>query len=166
MKCFNNCLQSAVKARSEGEENPNPSVVAETSKLLANSSYGYLIMDRSRHTVTKYLSDDKTHGAINSKMFKRLGYINDQLYEVEIVESEIEQKEPIFNGFFILEYAKLRMLELYYNFVDKYCDVTKFEELEMDKDSLYLALSEHDLCDRIRPEMKKESNSSKWRLCG
>ena len=92
-------------------------------------------------------------------MFKRLGYMNDQLYEVEIVESEIEQKEPIFIEFFILEYAKLRMLELYYNFVDKYCDVTKFEELEMDKDSLYLALSEHDLCDRIRPAMKKVSNS-------
>ena len=67
MKCFNNFLQSAVNARIEGEENPNPSVVAETLKSLANSSYGYLIMDRSRHTVTKYLSDDKTHGAINRK---------------------------------------------------------------------------------------------------
>ena len=51
------------------------------------------------------------------------------------------------------------MLELYYNFFDKYCDITKFEELEMDTDSLYLALSEHDLCDCIRPTMKKEYNS-------
>ena len=39
------------------------------------------------------------------------------------------------------------MLELYYKFFDKYCDNTKFEELEMDTDSLYVAVSEHDLYD-------------------
>ena len=53
VKCFNKFVQSAVDARREGDENPNSSVVAETMKLLANSSYGYQIMDRSRHTVTK-----------------------------------------------------------------------------------------------------------------
>ena len=35
------------------------SVVAETMNLPANSSYGYQIMDRSRHTVAKYLTDEK-----------------------------------------------------------------------------------------------------------
>ena len=64
VKCSNKFVQSAVNARRERDENPNSSVVAETMKLLANSSYGYQIMDRSRHTVTKYLSDEKTHGAI------------------------------------------------------------------------------------------------------
>ena len=48
-------------------------------KLLASSSYGYRIMDRSRHTVTKYLTEEKTHSAMNSKMFKRLNHITDQL---------------------------------------------------------------------------------------
>ena len=69
-KCFNSFVQSAVDARRQGDENPKSSVVAETMKLLANSFYGYEIMDRSRHTVTKYLSDEKTHAAINSKLFK------------------------------------------------------------------------------------------------
>ena len=58
-KCFNTFVQSAVDARRQGDENPKSSVVAETMKLLANSSYGYQTMDRSRHTVTKYLSDEK-----------------------------------------------------------------------------------------------------------
>ena len=53
VKCFDKFVQSAVDARWEGDENPNSSLVAETMKLLANSSYGYQIMDRSRHTVTK-----------------------------------------------------------------------------------------------------------------
>ena len=109
-KCFNSFVPSAVDARREGDETPNSSVVAETMKLPANSSYGYQITDRSRHTVTKYLNDEKTHSAINSKMFKRLNHITDQLYEVELVKSEIEHREPIIVGIFILQYAKLRML--------------------------------------------------------
>ena len=71
-------MQSGVNARRERDEDPNSSVVAETMKLLANSSNGYQFMDRSRHSVTKYLSDEKTHGAINTIFFKRLDHINDQ----------------------------------------------------------------------------------------
>ena len=78
------------------------------------------------------------------------------MYEVELAKAEIEHKEPIIVGFFILQYAKLRMLELYYNFFTRFCDVNKFEELERDTDSLYLALAEKELEDCIRPEMKAE----------
>ena len=49
-KCFDNFVQSAVDTRRQGDKVPNSSVVAETMKLLANSSYGYQIMDRSRHS--------------------------------------------------------------------------------------------------------------------
>ena len=116
VKCFNKFEQSAVDARRERDENPNFSVVAETMKLLANSSYGYQFKDRSRHTVTKYLNDEKTHGAVNTKLFKRLDHINDQLYEVKLAKAEIEHRKPIIVGFFILQYAKLRNLEFYYIF--------------------------------------------------
>ena len=109
-KFFSSFVQSAVNARRQGDENPNSSVVAETMKFLPNNSYGYQIMERSRHTVTKCLNDEKTHSAINNKLFKRLNFVTDQLYEVELVKSEIEHREPIIVGFFILQYAKLRML--------------------------------------------------------
>ena len=118
--CLDNFVQSAVDARRQGDESQYSSVVAETMKLLANSSYGYQIMDRRRHTVTNYLTDEKTHRALNSKTFKRLNHITDQLYRVELVKPEIEHREPIIVGFFLLQYAKLRMLELYYNFFKKF----------------------------------------------
>ena len=54
-------------------------------------------------------------------------------------------------GFFIFQYAKLRLLELYYNFFTNFCDVNK---LEMDTDSLHLALTEKELESCIRPEMR------------
>ena len=158
-------LQAAVNASRKGDENSNSSVVAGTMKLLAYSFYGCQILDRSRHTVTKYLSYEKRHGAIKKKMFKRMGYIIDQLYEVELVKSEIEHKGPLVVEFYILQYAKLKVLELYYNFFDKYCDVTKFEELDMDTNSLHLTLSEHDLFVCIRPTRKQEWKSLQRREC-
>ena len=141
-KCFDNFVQSAVDARQQREENPNSSFVAETLNPLANSSNGYQIMDRSRHTVTKYLTDEKTHSAFKSDRFKRPNHITDQLCEVELVKSQIEHSEPMIVGLFILQNAKLRMLQLYYKFFKKICDTDKYEELEMNTDSLYLALSE------------------------
>ena len=88
-KCFNSFVQSAVDARRQGDENPNPSVVAKTMKLLVKSAYGYQIKDRSQHTVTKYLTGEKTHAAINCKLFKKLDHVNNSLYEVELVKSTV-----------------------------------------------------------------------------
>ena len=153
-KLFNNFVQSVVDARREGDENPLSGVVAETMTVLVNCSYGYQIMDRSRHTITKYLNDEKTHKAINEPLFKRLNTVEKDLYEVELLKSTIEHREPIIVGFFILQYAKLRMLELHYNFFGKFCNVNKFEELEMDTDSLYLALAEENLYDCIKPDKR------------
>ena len=123
-KCFNKFVQSAVDARRQGDEKPNSSVIAETTKLLANSSYSYQKKDRSRHTVTKYLNDEKTHCALNSKFFKKLDHVNHQPYEVELAKAEVEHKEPVVVGFFILQYANLGMLELYYNFFDNFVTST------------------------------------------
>ena len=154
-----------VDARRAGDENPDSSVVAETMKLLGNSSYGYQIIDRSRHTETKYLNDEKTHKAINGKTFKRLNNVSKENYEVELAKSKIEHREPIIAGFFILQYAKLRMLELYYNFFDRFWDVDKFEELEMDTDSLYLALAHENLYECIRPAKKEEWETLREKDC-
>ena len=68
-------------------------------------------------------------------------------------------------GFFILQNAKLRMLELYYNFFKKFGDTDKYEELEMDTDSLYLALSEENLEDVILSEKRSEWNQMRSNDC-
>ena len=87
------------------------------------------------------------------------------MYEKELVNSTIEHCEPIIVGFFRLQYAKLKMLELYYNFFDNFCDVNKFEELEMDTDSLYLALAKEDLDDCILPSNRAEWSEKRSKDC-
>ena len=57
------------------------------------------------------------------------------------------------------------MLELYYNFFKKFCDTDKYEELEMDTDSLSLALSEENLEDVILPEKPAEWDQLRSKDC-
>ena len=149
-KCFDNFIQSALDARRQIDENPNSSVVAENMKPLANSSYGYQIMDCSRHTVTKYLTDEKI--CVFSKMFKRPNHITDQLYELELVKSE---NQIVWSS---LTY-NTQNWECW-NFTTfsskKFCDTDKYEEPEKDTDPLYLALSEENLEDVLLPDKRAE----------
>ena len=63
-----------VNARKEGDENPLSGVVAATMKFLGNSSYGFQIMDRSRHTITKYLNDEKNSESDQSAIVLKIKY--------------------------------------------------------------------------------------------
>ncbi len=153
--CFVDFVDSVVEARRAGDQNPASSVVAETMKLIGNSSYGYQIMDRRKHTCTKYVNDSKVDSVINNKLFNTYNQITDGVYEIGMAKKVIEHKEPIVVGFFILQYAKLRMIEFYYNFFAKFCDPNLFEEIEMDTDSLYLALGKKSIYECIRPEMRQ-----------
>ena len=54
----------------------------------------------------------KTHKAINHQFFERLNIVAKDLYEVELVKSTNEHREIFIVGLFILQYAKLKMLEL------------------------------------------------------
>ena len=99
---------------------------------------------------------------------QKLNHVNHQVYRAEFAKAEVEHKEPVFVGFSILQFAKRRMLELHYNFFDKFFDVNKLDDLEMDTDSLYLALAEQELTNCVRPEMKAEwenMRSTDWDDC-
>ena len=50
-------------------------------------------------------------------------------------------------SFFIPRHAKLRRL---YNSFENFCDIDKFEEMEMETDSLYLTLWEENFYDCLR----------------
>ena len=58
-KGFRVFVKLFVEARRLGDQNKKSTVVAETMKLLSNNSYAYQIMDRSKHTETKYLDEKR-----------------------------------------------------------------------------------------------------------
>ena len=57
------------------------------------------------------------------------------------------------------------MLQLYFNFFKLFCDDTKFELIEMDTDSLYMAISETNIEEIIKPEMKTLWQNCRWADC-
>ena len=62
---------------------------------------------------------------------------------------------PVIIGFSILQLAKLRMLEFYYDFMDKFVSRANFQYVEMDTDSAYMALS-GDLETIIKPNLQEQ----------
>ena len=73
-------------------------------KLIGNSSYGHQIMDRSKHS-TQYVVGAEVDKLVNERNFKNLNVLPLSIYEIEMVKSEVNHKEPITVGFFFLQYA-------------------------------------------------------------
>ena len=122
-------------------------------------------MHRSRHTIFKCLNDEKAHKAINSKFIKKFNHLLDKMYEIESSKADVEHKEPIIVGFFILQYAKVRMLEVFYNFFRKFFDFNSCEEMEMDRDSFYQAVAHDPLEYCIKPDMRENWNNIRMNDC-
>ena len=75
-------------------------VVSETLNLVRISSYAYQILYRSRQTSTIFVKLPHLNKFINNRFFNSLNEWLDQIYDVEMSKTSIEQKRPIFIGFF------------------------------------------------------------------
>ena len=82
--------------------------------------------------------------------------MNKALDKNELAKTKTELKEPIIVGFSNHQYAEIRLLEEHCILLTKFCDVNKFEEMEMDTDTLNLARAENELEGCIQTEMKAE----------
>jgi hypothetical protein len=99
---------------------------------------------------------------INSPHFKDSEQLYGQKYEVMSTKREIRMDLPLQIGVAAYHLAKLRMLDFYYNFIDKYIDRSDFELLEMDTDSHFFAFSEDSIEKLIKPEMREEYENDKY----
>ena len=59
-------------------------------------------------------------------------------------------------GFFVYQYAKLRMLQFYFDFMDKYLDRRDFQYCEMDTDSAYIAIAGPSVDSSEKLELREE----------
>ena len=61
------------------------------------------------------------------------------------------------------KWMTFEMVELNYKFSDKFCDVNKVEELEMDTDSFYLAWEEEDLDSILLDSLYEPTEPVRWK---
>ena len=143
-------------ARREADNDKNKKQLGDTAKLKGNSFYGKMIENLEKHISTKFTKDEKLIDEIfRSPFFEDLEEINEGVFEVRQRKKQVTITRPYQCGIAVYQLAKLRMLEFYYDFLDKFCDRRDFELIQMDTDSFYMALSANDFDEIIKPEMKE-----------
>ncbi|XP_033729708.1 uncharacterized protein LOC117318890 [Pecten maximus] len=166
MACFREFVTDVTDARRRGDDDKMSAVIANTMKLIGNSAYGGLIMDKSKHTNIKYVrGETNACNAINDPRFKDLHQLDEDIFEVENAKRTITYDLPIQLGYFILQYAKLRMLEYYYDFMDVFVDRSDFAYCEMDTDSAYMAISGKRLEDIIKADKRQLYDNGLYGFC-
>ena len=158
MKWF---VDEVTAARRTGDAEKSKALLADIFKLLGNSSYGKMIECLERQTRVIYTKDEKVvDRALRSSYFEDLDEIG-QAYELESRKPRILINRPFQIAIAVYQLAKLRMLEFYYDFLDRYVDRRDFELIQMDTDSNYMAISGDKLEDIIRPELRAEFEATK-----
>ena len=143
-------------ARRAADQDKNKRQLGDTAKLKGNSFYGKMIENLEKHMNTKFTTNEKLIDNIfRSPFFEDLEEINEGVFEVRQRKKQVTITRPYQCGIAVYQLAKLRMLEFYYDFLDKFCDRRDFELIQMDTDSFYMALSANDFDEIIKPEMKE-----------
>lgn len=143
-KCFKSFVRDVSDARRQGDVDPSNTILADTRILEGNSAYGSTIMNQKKFQDVKYVrGEGRAMLEINQPQLKKLTplLVKEELYEIEKSKKVIKLNLPIQIGYFILQYAKLHMLQFYYDFMDRFVDRADFEYCEMDIDSAYMAIS-------------------------
>ena len=162
--CFRHFGESVSAARREGDADPDKAIIADTMKLLGNSAYGKTVTNIDRHRNVRYCTEVGTSLLINNKRFRQLDVVTDDAYEVTASKARLTYDLPLHIGFFVYQYAKLRMLQFYYDFVDRYVERPLFQYCEMDTDSAYIALAGDSIDDLVAKQHREHyfRHRSEW----
>jgi len=134
-------VEQVTEARNTGDVDKSKALLAEVFKLLGNSAYGKLIEALERQKNVIYTKDEKVvDRALRSAYFSDLEEVG-EAYELESRKPRITIRRPFQVGIAVYQLARLRMLEFYDDFLNKYIDRRDFELIQMDTDSNYMAIS-------------------------
>ena len=153
---FSSFMTRIAQCQLEGDRDKDKALIAEMSKLIGNSSYGRMITNKEKHHDIVYVDESEISTEIIDNHFYDMTELPDGYYKVEKTKKKINLDLPIHIGVFILNYAKLRMLEFYYDFLDYYLSREDFQIMEMDTDSSYLGITAENVEDLIKPKLKEQ----------
>ena len=162
--CFQRFGESVSAARRAGDADPEKAIIADTMKLLGNSAYGKTVTNIDKHRDVRYSTEVGTSSHINNKRFRQLDVVTEDAYEITSNKVRLTYDLPLHIGFFVYQYAKLRMLQFYYDFIDRYVDRSLFQYCEMDTDSAYIALAGDSIDDLVSAEHREHyfKHRSEW----
>ena len=86
---------SVCNARRQGDVDPSKKLLADTNKLIGNSCYGKIIMDKEKHSNVCYVEGDRNASVkMRSRLFRSAEEIDDNLYEV--ISAKAQVSSPLY----------------------------------------------------------------------
>lgn len=166
MICFDAFAKECTDLRRKADRDPSRSALALLGKMCANTSYGSLLLSRFNHTDVLYVtSPRKASAKANDPRFLDMSVLGSDLFELRMGKKTTKVDLSIFIPFFILSYAKLRMLE-FYVFLKKSMNDEDWTVASTDTDSLYLAISGVSLEETFNDYGRKQYHHQLYDLCG
>ena len=163
-KVFTWFVDQVTAARRTGDRDKSKALLANVFKPLGNRAYGKMIEALERQTNVVYTKDEMVvDRALHSTFVEDLDEIGDA-YELESRKKGITITRPFQVGIAVYQLAKLRMLEFYYDLLDKFISRKDFELIQMDTDSNYLAISANSFEEVVKPEQREafELEKREW----
>ncbi len=88
---------------------------------------GKTLQNSGLFTTTRFANEMTTSSLVNRKEFMDLELVFNDFYEITMTKKRYKEKVPRIIGAFVLGLAKKRLLEMYYDFLDKYFDRSTWE---------------------------------------
>ena len=104
---FSSFMTQIAQCRLEGDRNKDKALIAEMSKLIANSSYGRMITNKEKHHDIVYIDESELSTEIIDNYFYGLTELPDGYYKAEKTRKKINLDLLFHISVFILNYAKL-----------------------------------------------------------
>ena len=166
--CFKKFVKDMADGRRAGDISESKKLFADLHKLISNASYGSLSLNKLKHSEIKYVASERDACMeANSNRFKNMARLHPDydFFEIEKHKRRVVLDSANYLAFYILQIAKLRMLEFYYDFLLHYIDRSDILPLYTDTDSQYLAFSARKLEDVIKPRLKSEFEEAIYNMC-
>lgn len=107
--CFEKFTEDVSNVRRRGDTDSAFEIFAETMKLIGNSAYGSMIMNKEKHVdITCCGSKEKASYYVFKKSFRNLTELDINYFEIELAKSRITLDLPIQIGYFYTSVRKVK----------------------------------------------------------
>jgi hypothetical protein len=160
-RIFKGFMDWVTNERRKGDIDLKYAIIADAAKTVGNSAFGRTGMDKNKHKKVKFCDEIQFNRAKNNYFYYDAEEYSG-IYVVVKRSKTVLQNMPIQIACSVFDDSKLRMLQFYYDCIDKYLDRSDFQYIEMDTDSAYMALT-GDFENIIKPELQEEFKKEQYK---
>ena len=152
-----------VDDRRMADLDPAYKIRGETQKTKGNCAYGKCGIDKTKHNHVCFCQEKNLDTHIQNPLFKSIEELEGSIHEIVKAKKKVVLDTPIQVATAVYSYAKLALIN-FWEFINKYLINDYYQIMEMDTDSLYIALARETINECVDPRLKDEWDVEKWKF--